>query len=91
MSAFERNIDLMIGQDGNVRMIYNEALDGFALGQMEIKRASHVEPDSDGYWFADLSPIGGPRIGPCLHRSWALALEEDWLNQNWLASPIRSS
>ena len=31
-----------------------------ALGQLTIRRASHVEPDEWGRWTADLTPIAGP-------------------------------
>ena len=34
------------------------------LGTLAIKRASHVEPDGLGRWHADLSPVGGPFLGP---------------------------
>jgi hypothetical protein len=54
------------------------------LGRLSITRGSHVEPDSEGRWIADLSPVDGPRLGPFEHRSQALAAEVDWLNQNWL-------
>jgi hypothetical protein len=79
--------DLIINASGSIRMIYNEMLDGFALGQVQVQRASHVEPDSDGYWHVDLGPVNGPRLGPFMHRSAALAIEREWLSLYWLENP----
>ena len=49
-----------------------------------ISRASHVEPDDLGCWWADLSPVKGPRMGPFERRSEALSAEQGWLKANWL-------
>ena len=37
-------MELVVGMDGGVRCIYDEALDLRALGTLQITRASHVEP-----------------------------------------------
>jgi len=34
-----------------------------------ISRASHVEPDLDGYRWADMGPVEGPALGPFRSRS----------------------
>ena len=52
-----------------------------ALGKLQITRASHVEPDSDGNWWADMGPSGGPVLGPFGTRGEALAAERRWLLQ----------
>ncbi len=52
-------MQLVIGRNGTVRGIYGEEIDLAALGPALITRASHVEPDDQGRWLADLSPIGG--------------------------------
>ena len=57
-------MELIVLPDGSVRGLYDEALDLAALGQLTIRRASHVEPDEWGRWIADLAPIAGPRLGP---------------------------
>jgi hypothetical protein len=57
-----------------------------ALGRPTILRASHVEPDQQGRWQADLSPVGGPVLGPFLRRSEALEAERSWLEEHWLTS-----
>ena len=57
-------MELLVLPTGALRGIYDEALDWPALGKVSIRRASHVEPDATGRWFADLSPAGGPRLGP---------------------------
>jgi hypothetical protein len=49
-----------------------------------IRRASHVEADKAGRWFADLSPVAGPVLGPFDRRSEALAAEHEWLLANRL-------
>ena len=62
----------------------SEAIILSALGRVQIKRGSHVEPDEDGRWFADLAVVHGPRLGPFDRRSDALKAEVAWLCENWL-------
>ena len=75
---------LVITADGSIRCLYTETIDLRSLGQPQIERASHVEPTSDGRWQADLSPTGGPTLGPFALRSDALTAESHWLEDNWL-------
>ena len=75
---------LVIEPAGNVRAIYAELLDLATLGLPSIRRGSHVEPDDDGFWCVDLSPVDGPRLGPFINRSAALAAEVAWLEEHWL-------
>lgn len=78
---------LLIHPDGHVTCLYDEAIDLASLGSLAISRASHVEPDATGRWHADLSPIGGPTLGPFELRSEALEAEREWLETNWLTAP----
>jgi hypothetical protein len=78
-------VELLVLPTGALRGIYDEALDWRALGKVSIHRASYVEPAATGDWFADLSPVAGPRLGPFTLRSQALAAEIDWLNRHRLA------
>jgi hypothetical protein len=82
-------MQLIITPGGAVRCIYSEAINLAALGSPVISRASHVEPDQQGRWWADLSPIAGPTLGPFHHRSEALTAEHDWLEANWLGRAAR--
>lgn len=75
---------LIVGLNGQVRGIYGEEIALDALGPASITRASHVEPDNQGRWLADLSPVGGPLLGPFDRRSEALAAEVSWLEEYWL-------
>ena len=77
-------MDLVITPSGTVRTLYAETIDLTVLGPAQIVRASHVEPIADGCWSADLSPVGGPILGPFPKRSEALAAETEWLNTHWL-------
>lgn len=79
-------MQLIVDTHGQVRCIYGEEIDLAALGVLSIRRASHVEPDADGRWWADLEPVGGPKRGPFAVRSEALAAEREWL-ELWLANP----
>ena len=79
-------MQLVITPQGTVRCVYSEALDLTALGSPTITRASHVEPDEQGRWHADLTPVNGPTIGPFVHRSEALEAERLWLDCHWLES-----
>jgi hypothetical protein len=73
---------MIITPQGSVNCIYSEAIDLGTLGSLHIIRASHVEPDTQGRWWADLAPVCGPKFGPYQQRSDALNAELTWLEQN---------
>ena len=79
-------MQLIITSDGQTRCIYGEEIDLAQLGELSIRRGSHVEPDSHGRWFCDLSPVAGPQLGPFSTRSEALAAEIAWLTKHWLTT-----
>ncbi len=72
-------MELVVGCDGDARCIYGEELDLREIGKLTITRASHVEPDRDGFWWADMGPVGGPVLGPFKNRTEALQAERGWL------------
>ena len=78
-------MELVVDSSGQVRCLYDEAIDLASFGQLQITRASHVEPDEQGSWWADLAPVKGPKLGPFGQRSDALNAEGRWLEENWLA------
>ncbi len=55
-------------------------LDLRELGKLQITRASHVEPDRNGFWWADMGPVDGPVLGPFKNRTEALQAEREWLS-----------
>jgi hypothetical protein len=75
------DMELVVGVDGVARCIYGEELDLREIGKLQITRASHVEPDAEGYWWADMGPVDGPVLGPFRSRSEALEAERGWLNR----------
>ena len=77
-------MDLLIEPSGRGRCIYGEEIDLAQLGTLTIHRGSHVEPDQQGHWLCDLSPVAGPKLGPFESRSVALAAEVAWLSEHWL-------
>ena len=81
-------VQLVVTAAGNVRAIYSERIDLAQLGKVSIRRGSHVEPTDDGRWTADLSPCGGPVLGPFAVRSEAIEAEIAWLAEHWLDHPI---
>lgn len=72
-------MQLIVEPDGGIRCLYDELIDLSVLGELQIRRASFVEPDAAGLWHADLSPMGGPALGPFTYRSAALHAEREWL------------
>jgi len=78
-------MQIIIGAGGLVRAVYSEEIDLAVLGKLAVTRASHVEPDDQGRWYADLSPVNGPVLGPFDRRSRALDAEQQWLAEHWLA------
>jgi hypothetical protein len=74
---------LTIDIDGTVRFVYSDSLVEYLdLGKSTVVRASHVEPNADGLWIADLGPSGGPQLGPFRLRQEALDAELEWLHEN---------
>jgi len=77
-------MQLVVESSGTIRCLYDETIPLASLGKLSIRRGSHVEPDEQGRWLADLSPVRGPVLGPFADRSEALTAERDWLESNWL-------
>jgi hypothetical protein len=73
---------------GSVRFIHSDeamALVRNVGGRPSVRRASHVEPvGGSASWEADMSPVGGPKLGPFPTRREALDAEVAWLNENHL-------
>lgn len=80
-------MQIVVEPGGVVWGVYGEEIDLHALGVLAISRASHVEPDQQGRWLADLAPVGGPMLGPFDRRSEALLAERQWLEERWIAKP----
>ena len=72
-------MELVVDAGGDVRCVYGEELDLREIGKLQITRASHVEPDRDGFWWADMGPVDGPVLGPYGSRTEALGAERRWL------------
>ena len=73
---------VFVGPDGLLRFVYqDELIELLRLGQHLIERASHVEPSPLG-WTADLTPVGGPVLGPFARRDQAIAEEVNWLDSH---------
>jgi len=75
---------ISIDRNGGVRAIYSDGFPWQALGKTLIQRASHVEPDHLGLWYADLTLSDGPKIGPFARRADAIAAEVAWLEKHRL-------
>lgn len=83
-------MQILVQPDGQLRCVYDESINLAAIGQLTIRRGSHVEPDDDGRWVAHLAPVDGPMLGPFQNRSEALAAEVQWLECHWLPAPASS-
>lgn len=83
MSVPEASFTLVV-RDGKVETIYDDALLPLMrrLGTWTTRRASHVEPEGTD-WYADLSPVQGPKLGPFATREQALAAERNWLLRHY--------
>ena len=74
----------VVQPNGAIHCLYDESIDLSTLGRLSIRRASHVEPDANGQWSADLSSMEGPVLGPFSRRSDALTAERDWIEDHGL-------
>lgn len=71
-----------VSTSGELEFIYDDRLRRLmSQGNARTTRASHVEPTGDNRWTADLSPVGGPVLGPFDKRDEALAAEVRWLSK----------
>jgi hypothetical protein len=75
---------ISIDKHGHFRGVYTDSFPWRELGTPRIQRASHLEPDHLGLWWADLSLSNGPKIGPFARRADAIAAEIRWLERNHL-------
>lgn len=74
----------VIIENGRARFIHDDDLAQAMSqhGDVQIRRASHVEPNEHGKWTVDLTPVGGPKIGTFDRREMALECERLWLLRN---------
>jgi hypothetical protein len=79
---------IVVRPGGRVAALYTDDLPLALLGPAAIRRASRVEPDEQGRWWADLAPVGGPVLGPFARRSGALAAENSWLAERLADLPV---
>ena len=79
-------MELVVAADGVARSIYGEELDLREIGRLSVTRASHVEPDAQGFWLADMDPSGGPVLGPFKSRTEPLQAERGWLQMRHFAA-----
>ena len=75
---------IKVQPDGTITHIYTEELDLSDMGKTTTKRASHVEPNDNNKWTADLAQSSGPVLAPFDKRPEALAAEVEWLEKNIL-------
>ena len=84
-------MQLYVRPNGTAQCLYDEKILLTTLGCVDIKRASHVEPDpkNPGQWYADLGPVGGPRLENFMSRDAALKAEAEWLNNEMRQKNVR--
>lgn len=88
---------IFVGPDGLLKFIYDDdLLPLLQLGHASVVRASHVEPTSHPVfaspegpgWTADMTPSGGPMLGPFSRRSDALRAEVNWLDNQFQSNGV---
>lgn len=81
---------VVVIDDGEIRFVHDDDVtEALApLGPAEIRRASNVEPMTDGRWVAVMDKVDGPTfIGT--RRSDLIAREVSWLSANGVPFPAR--
>ena len=73
---------MIVAATPKMKFIYKDELRPLLeMGKASVRRASHVEPCGT-QWTADLSPVGGPLLGPFDLRQEALDAEVAWLAEH---------
>ena len=80
-------MQLVVTPAGAVRCLYDERIDLADARPPGDHPRQPRRADPDGRWTADLAPVGGPVLGPFVHRSEALDAERAWLEAHWLVTP----
>lgn len=81
---------IRVDGSGSVVSLFDDELRGLyaKLGKsVDSSRASHVELDANAGWWADLGPVGGPKLGPFYSRDEAIDVEKGWLKSSGLPWP----
>ena len=81
--------EVEIDDDGTLSYIFNDDL-AEMFGADQTVRASHVEPCGQG-WTADMSPVGGPVLGPFSRRSEALAAEVEYIRTMGISEAAKAA
>ena len=86
-----REQELIVEPSGEIRFVYDDELAELVreVGPVEVRRASHVEPDDiwTGFWTADLRPAGGVLAAGFETRRAALDFEVRWLSEHGIPFP----
>lgn len=89
MKVNGQELEIFINEDGSLQFVHDDDLAAlFDSDESETKRASHVEPCRGG-WTADLTPVGGPVLGPFTTRKAALDAELAWLAREMTIREVR--
>lgn len=86
--------EIIVAPNGMLRFIYDDDIAAMLqdIAVLSVARASHVEPTENGHgWTADMSPVGGPILGPFDTRGEALSEEVAWLKTYSIPIPSRDS
>lgn len=75
---------VLCSPSGDLKAIYDDALNLSEIGAYTVRRASDVEPDAEGQWWADLTKSDGPKLGPFPRRGDAIRAEIEWLESTVL-------
>lgn len=76
---------IKVTASGAWHFIYQERLKPLLQrGHAVMTRASYVNPQSDGSWIADLTPLQGPVLTSFATKQHALEAEEAWITAHWL-------
>lgn len=73
---------ISVDPNGNMTAIYDDELtDLFQEGSVTIRRASNVEADKNGQWWAEMLDGTGTKLGPFTKRQDALDAEKEYLER----------
>ena len=81
-------------KEGNATFVHSDEAMRMMMpimkGKPDIRRVSRVEADEDGNFWADLAPVGGPKLGPFPPDQYkeAIRREVEWLEKNYIGQDL---